>query len=121
MQRYKGRIFTGIGVAKTRVGQNIDVYRQVTRMEIVPGTLNVRLTDNFKLPEDSIHIPPEMIQPFEKKRGITLVFAQLHSSTVVIMVPDPPFYDANVIEVMAPFNIRQQFNLEDGDEIEIVV
>ncbi|MBL7174773.1 MAG: DUF120 domain-containing protein [Desulfobacteraceae bacterium] len=30
-------------------------------------------------------------------------------------------YDRNVIEIMGPFNIRDRFNLSDGDEIEVEV
>ena len=121
MTIYKGRILTGIGVAKIRVEQNLDAYKQVTGMDLVPGTLNVRLTKNFEIPGDSIYIAPEKIQPIEKKRGIILVPAKLYRSKIVIMNPDPPFYNKKVIEIMAPFNIREQYGLKDGDEIEIEV
>lgn len=90
-------------------------------MEFFPGTLNVHLDKTFEIPTDSIHIPPEKILPIEKNRGVMLVPAKLRSSKVVILIPEPLFYEKNEIEIMAPFNIRERFCLKDGDEIEVMV
>lgn len=118
---YKGEVFTGIGVAKTRVEQNLDAYKQATGMDLLPGTLNVRLTEPFVVPSDSLYIPPDKIKPTENNRGITLIETVLGDEKVVIMHPDRPIYEPNVIEIMAPFNLRNRFKLKDGDEVQIEV
>ena len=121
MTSYRGRIFKGIGIAKERVEQNSAVYQQAIGVELVPGTLNVRLGRDFSIPEGSIRIPAEKIRPIGSTRDVLLVLAKLHGNDVVIMCPDPPFYDKKVIEIMAPFNISEHYGLAEGDEIEVVV
>lgn len=118
---YKGRIFSGLQVATTRVEQNIDIYKKESGMDLVPGTLNVRLTEDFVVPGNSIYIPKEKIKPADKSRGIILVPAKVESEAVLIMVTDPLFYDSDVIEIMAPFHIRNRFGFADGDEIEVAI
>ena len=39
----KGTLFSGLGVARTRVADNLDLYETKTRMRFFPGTLNLRL------------------------------------------------------------------------------
>jgi len=46
VKKYQGTIFSGIGVAQTRVADNIDLYEKKTGMHFFPGTLNVRVTRN---------------------------------------------------------------------------
>ena len=119
MTSYKGKIFSGIGVASERVSQNLDTYKDVSGIDLIPGTLNVRLSKDFEIPKNAKYIPPEKIKPLEKKRGVTLVPAKIKGEPVVIMVPEKPIYEANVIEIMASFQIKVKFCLNDGDEIEI--
>jgi CTP-dependent riboflavin kinase len=118
---YNGEVFTGIGVAKTRVAENLEAYKQATGMDLLPGTLNVRLTERFVVPSHGIYIPPDRIKPIESNRGITLIEAVLDDEKVIIMYPDRPIYEPNVIEIMAPFNLRNRFRLKDGDEVHIEV
>ena len=81
--------------------------------------MNVRLTRDFKVPLQAIHIPADKILPADRKRGVTLVAARMCGEDVALMCPDRPIYEKNVVEIMASFNIRDRFGLKDGDEIEI--
>jgi len=118
---YKGQVFSGIGVAATRVNQNLEIYKRESGMNLVLGTLNVQLTEKFRVPTNSLYIPPERIKPIKKKRGVTLVPARIQGEEVIIMVPEQSIYEKNIIEIMAPFNIREKFCFKDGDEIEVVI
>lgn len=118
---YKGQVFSGKGVATTRVKQNLEVYQQESNMNLVPGTLNLRLTEDFKIPEGSVYISPERIKPIEKERGVTIVPARIRAENVMILIPDRPIYKKNIIEIIAPFNIRQKFCLKDGDGVEVEI
>ena len=118
---YRGTIFSGLGVATTRVRQNLELYQAKTGMDLVPGTLNVELTEDFHVPDNRITISSTQVRPLSKKRAITLVRATMWGHDVIIMIPDPPKYGKHVIEVMASVNIRERFGLQDGDEVEIVL
>lgn len=118
---YKGQIFSGKGVGTTRVKQDLETYIQASGKNLIPGTLNIRLIEDFEVPKKHIYIPPEQIKPIEKERGITLIHARINGEEVIIMVPDRPIYERNIMETMAPFNIRQKFCLKDGDVIEVLV
>ena len=118
---YTGTIFSGIGVATTRVSQNLALYRKETGTELIPGTLNVRLLEEFEVPPGNVYLPPEKVEPAEDKRGITLVPAHIRDERVCIIVPDSPIYDGDVIEIMASFNVREKFCLKDNDTIEVII
>ncbi len=118
---YKGRIFSGKRVATTRVKQNLEVYKRESGMDLVLGTLNIQLTEDFEVPKNSVYIPSEEVKPIKKKRGVTLVPARIQGEKAVIMVPERPIYEKNIVEIMAPFNIREKFRLKDGDEIEVII
>jgi CTP-dependent riboflavin kinase len=120
-KEYKGSVFSGLGRATIRVEQNIELYKQICGMDLIPGTLNVRLNEEFCIPEKSIYITPDKIKPTEKKRGVTLTPANLNNEKVMIIVPDRSDYDKTVLEMMAPFNIRTKWGLKDGSIVSIIV
>src|SRR3972149_1147314 len=101
---YTGFVVSGLGVAKERVLQNKALYERVSGMCLVPGTLNILLSNSeFEIPKHSSFIPPDMVQPLKKKRGVTLVPAKLGNEDVVIIVPDNSVYGKRTLEVMASF------------------
>ena len=90
-------------------------------MDLIPGTLNVRLNKDFVIPEKSNYISPDRIKPFEKKRGVALVPAKLNDENVILILPEKSGYEKNVVEVMASFNIREKLELKDGSIVTITV
>ncbi len=90
-------------------------------MQFFPGTLNVRVTEEFNLPDHRIDIAAEEIVSTGRKGKISLVPARLFGESVFLLYPHNAIYEQNVIEIMAPFNVRNRFGLSDGDEIEIEV
>ena len=120
-KNYRGKIFSGKGIGSTRVKQNLETYIRASGKNLIPGTLNIQLTEDFEVPIKHIYIPPEQIKPIGKERGITLIQARINGEEVVIMVPDRPIYEKNIIEIMASFNIREKYFLKDGDEVEVLV
>ena len=119
-RKYRGKIFSGIGVARTRVAENLELYEMKSGMQFYPGTLNIKLSEMFELPEDNIHIPAEEIKTSGRKSDISLVPARLLGERVFLLYPHNPMYERDVMEIMGSFNIRDRFNLNDGDEIEII-
>ena len=119
MKIYHGKIFSGLGVSSTRTQQNAVIYKQKSGMDLYPGTLNVTLTEDFLIPDKLIFIDKKDIKPDNSSRNIRLILAKFRDIEVIIMSPDPMFYDKNIIEVMAVENLREKYNLKDGDEVEI--
>ncbi len=121
MKKYRGEIFSGIGVAQTRIADNLELYEKKSGVRFFPGTLNVRLTEEFELPSDNIHITAEEILTPGRKSDISLVPAHLFGEKVFLLYSHNPMYDRNIIEIMASFIIRDRFDLSDGNEIEVEV
>jgi riboflavin kinase len=38
-----------------------------------------------------------------------------------IIIPQVPFYPEDVLEVIAPFSLRERLKLRDGDEVRLTV
>ena len=121
IKKYRGTIFSGIGVAQNRVADNLDLYEKKTKIQFFPGTLNVRVTEEFTLPNHRIDIAAEEIVSTGRKSKISLVPASLFGEPVFLLYPHNALYERNVVEIMAPFNVRNRFGLHDGDDIEIEV
>ena len=119
MRIYRGKIFSGLGVSSTRTQQNSVIYKQKSGMDLYPGTLNIKLNEDFLIPNKLIFIDKKHIKPDNSKRNIRLIPAKFRDMEVIIMAPDPLFYDKKIIEVMAVENLREKYNLKDGDEVEI--
>ncbi len=88
-----------------------------------PGTLNIGLTkDSIRLKEmwaaASFHV-----QEISSKKGFCsgrCVKAYLPSGfECAIVTPEIDDYPQNVIEVIAPMNLRKRFRFQDGDLVEI--
>ena len=88
-----------------------------------PGTLNIRLTEKCvrfrKLLEKgkSIEILPES----GYCRGKCFKAYIMDCLEGAIVIPEVEGYPINVLEVIAPINLREKFKLKDGDKVEITI
>lgn len=85
------------------------------------GTLNLRLQNQPSINElheaDGIMITPENGYCTAK------CFKALVNKKVegAVILPDVPDYPNEVLEVLAPVNLRKTLNLNDGDSVEVLV
>ncbi len=117
--KYRGKIFSGIGVAQTRIADNLILYEKKTGLRFFPGTLNVRLTEDFVIPDDKIFISAEEITTIGHKTDISLVPVKLYSEQAFVLCPHISMYDPCVIEIMTTYCIRDKYSLNDSDYIEV--
>ena len=86
-----------------------------------PGTLNLRLankTDAHELRRaDGITIEPEKGY-FKGKCFKALVMGKVE---VAVVLPDVPEYPADLLEILAPVNLRETLGLKDGMEIVVTI
>jgi CTP-dependent riboflavin kinase len=120
-QEYHGVVFTGLGISAMLCKLNMEVYRQVCGLDLVPGTLNLRLARDFIVPGTAVRIAPEKIKPLSKNQSVTIVPATIYKEKVFILLPEKSGYEKNVIEILAPFYLRQRFGLKDGSNITVTV
>ncbi len=88
-----------------------------------PGTLNIQLPPEFRAVReilDSYHgieiVPREGFYPGKCFKAV--VAGKVEGA---IVIPQVPSYPRDIVEIIAPINLRKKLNLSDGDEVEIIV
>jgi len=87
------------------------------------GTLNIQLLSEYK----------EIVKILENHNGIEIIpkegfcpgkcFKAAVSGRIkgAVVIPRVPSYPKDMLEIIAPVNLRETLGLKDGDEIEITV
>jgi riboflavin kinase len=85
------------------------------------GTLNLQLTNETDIKRlrkmNGIKIIPEKGY-YEGKCFKALIKGKVEGAVVL---PDVPGYPTDVLEVLAPINLRENLGLKDGVEIEVII
>ena len=110
----KGKLFVSLPWVKKQMNEKLGFNPYA-------GTLNLRLpnkTDLNRLREaNGITIMPEKGYS-EGKCFKALVNGKVRGAVVL---PDVPDYPPDLLEVLAPVNLRKKFGLKDGREVEVTV
>ena len=87
-----------------------------------PGTLNVRLSEEGgkrkKLLEKAHSIK---VCPADGYCSGALIKALIGTLECAIVVPEVPAYPKEILEIVAPVNLRETLQLEDGGEVTVTV
>jgi riboflavin kinase len=87
-----------------------------------PGTLNVRLSErsikNRKLLKRAASIK---ICPPERYCSGLLIKASLGSCDCAIVVPEVAGYPGEILEIIAPFGLREKLHLNEGSNVRVTV
>jgi len=121
--RVKGRVFsgTGEGAKFIKLSWVKDQIREKMGFTPYEGTLNLRLNGEDKkvkkaLEEaDSVIILPES----GYCRGKCFKARIMESVDGAVIIPEVEGYPDDVLEVIAPINLRERFRLKDGDYVEL--
>jgi len=120
---FKGRVTTGLGEGQYYI--SLDGYRkqfmEKLGFEPYPGTLNLKLKEPFHQPEASAI----SIVGF-KDASRTFGGGKCYPVTIdgikgAIIRPDRSSYPLNLMEIIAPVNLRKTLGLKDGDEVEVIL
>ncbi|MEM3400059.1 MAG: DUF120 domain-containing protein [Candidatus Micrarchaeia archaeon] len=120
-----GRVFTGYGDGRYYL--SFPEYKKQIKGKLgfipFPGTLNLRV--------DNIHLKPMLkiraarIKGFckvgRKFGDILYVPAKLKEIECAVIFPERSSYGNDVIEVIAPKNLRRKFRLKDDDRVEVEI
>lgn len=123
--RIKGTVFSGKGEGAKFI-ELPWVKKQITeKLGFTPyrGTLNIELIkEEFEKrallgKAQAIEISP--VKGFS--RGRCFKANLMDKLECAIVIPEIPNYPENVIEVIAPTNLREKLQLRDGDSVEVKV
>ena len=121
----KGRIVTGIGVGSRFIGMEWVREQILEKLGFDPyvGTLNVRMDEEtsrryHSLLEGREGIP---LEPLDERYHRGKCYRSRINDRVdgAIVVPIVPDYPVDLLEVIAPVNLRERLGLQDGSEVTV--
>jgi riboflavin kinase len=124
----RGRLFTGLGEGAYYV--RLEGYRKQFRKRLgfdpFPGTLNLELLSSvditeFQLLKATIGIEIQGFVSGDRSFGpVACYYATINSQEkAAILVIERTHHHPNVVEVIAPINLREQLKISDGDIVTI--
>jgi riboflavin kinase len=122
--RVKGKVFSGSGEGAKFV-EIPWVRRQITeKLGFIPylGTLNIKLTEgnaDFKLLKETKAIEILPTEGFCRGKCFNACFMNVVKCAIVI--PEVENYPEDILEVIAPINLRGKFRLKDGDMVDVEI
>ena len=116
-----GKVCSGKGDFAQRIAGLNDHYKRKTGLVLFPGTLNVRLEDQYHIPPNPLHLEAE---EYGGRVSVNLVPCKVFGRKAFILRTDKeeagkgshPF---EVIEIATDINLRDTHNLVDGSTVEI--
>jgi len=119
----EGIVTSGLG--KGAVFMSIDYYKEKIKeklgFEAYPGTLNF-LIDNEQL-NTLKRIDPIRIDGFKKDGktfgGVSCYKIKINNIDGSIIIPDLTEHEENMVEVIAPVNLKSELQIKDGDKVKI--
>lgn len=123
-----GNLITGLGEGQYYIG--LDGYKhqfeKILDFTPFPGTLNLQLTDlsnSLRNRIDMIHAAT--VSGFTDGQrtfgGGKCYPVQIEGIEGAVIIPDRSHYPEDLLEIIAPVNLRKVLKLNDGDKIKIVV
>jgi riboflavin kinase len=118
----KGKVFSGSGEGAEFIKLPWVSKQIAEKLGFIPytGTLNVKLTAESVVIKKSLEnaraVEISPVKGFCRGRCFPAYFMQ--DLKCAIIIPEVENYPEDVIEVMAPVNLRERFKLKDGDIVE---
>jgi riboflavin kinase len=121
--KIRGKVTTGLGEGQyyISVGGYRNQFNQRLGFDPYPGTLNLKLIEPFaQTAAGSIRI--EGFRNENRTFGECMCYpVKINGIRGAIVRPERSSYPANLVEIIAPVNLRKTLCLSDGDEVEVTV
>ena len=126
MQKIKlaGTIYSGAGQGKKFISLPWVKEQLIGKLGLCPysGTLNIHLTKESLPPKKQLEtLHGIVINPEAGYFPGLLIKAKINNLECYIVIPKVPNYPADVLELVAPVNLREQLKLSDGDCVRVEV
>ena len=127
MKEWIGTVTTGQGLGSVRMTREVlDVLRSETGLEVLPGTLNLRLAepvDESLLPHylEAGAIAPRWAEA-TGQAGYRWVAVMIEGRVPGVAARAiEPGYPEDLIEVVSGVHLRSELQLSDGDEVRLTI
>ncbi|RLG72847.1 MAG: riboflavin kinase [Thermoprotei archaeon] len=127
----RGIVTTGLGEGRYYLMLNgyIKQFREKLGFKPYPGTLNLKLKNLEDVVKKArlLKTPGIVIEGFSngiRTYGRVKAFkARINDLTddVAVVLPERTSHGFDILEIIAPFNIRERLGLKDGDEVTVTV
>jgi riboflavin kinase len=124
---FRGKVVSGMGEGKYYTEQKgyVDQFKKKLGFIPYPGTLNVEIEyierNKLRLLRSYGGIAIEEFETKNRTFGSVLCFsAKVNNREGAIVLPKRSHY-SNVLEFISPHYLREQLNLKDSDEVEIII
>ena len=117
-----GKIASGLGQGQYFISREGYIRQFVQKLGFVPfpGTLNVRLEEPFPAERQAIKI--EGFAEEGKSFGECKCYRiKLNGIDAAVVRPEKSRYPPELIEVIAPVQLRRSLGLGDGDPVEVIL
>ncbi|MDH7563672.1 MAG: CTP-dependent riboflavin kinase [Candidatus Bathyarchaeota archaeon] len=119
----KGKVFSG----KSEAARFLELAWVRSQIASKVGFTPFSGTLNLKIPEENItrklleEHNPSCIQPSEGYCRAKCLKARVGTVKCAIIVPEIASYPSDMLEIIAPVNLREKLSLKDGDTLEVKV
>jgi riboflavin kinase len=116
-----GKVVSGTGDFSYWIEKLHDHYLRKTGMNLFPGTLNVQLDEPYTLPENVVRLEGSQ---YGGSVSVNIVPCSILGKAAFILRTDANkegrgHHPRTIVEVATDVRLRDQFNLNDGDLVEI--
>ena len=121
MCRLRGKVVSGLGNFGLWIDRLSTFYEQKTGMRLYPGTLNVELSSEYSIPTDVIRLEAD---EYGGRVPVNVVPCRMFDRRAFLLRTDQNekgmgHHPRNIIEIAADVRLRDYYQLEDGDWVEI--
>jgi riboflavin kinase len=120
----KGTVFSGTGEGRKFIDLSWVKQQIQEKLGFTPysGTLNIRLTKE-SVKQKKLLENAKQLEVYPAKGYCTgkLIKAHIDSLECAIIIPQIPNYPSDVLEVIAPWYLRERLNVADGSEVAVTV
>ena len=127
---FEGMLFTGLG--EGRYYMSLEGYRkqflEKLNLDLFPGTLNLRLTsphelqDRRKLEEGGSILISGFANGVRTYSSVKVLRAKVNRSVDgAVLLIERTHHGGDVLEVVAPIDLRKRFKIKDGDRVNVEV
>jgi riboflavin kinase len=121
-----GRVVSGRGEGEFYINLYAREFERVLGFRPYPGTLNIRLEEGSARLRERVTrgLKPRIVHPPRGLRGLADVLcypAILEGLDVYVVEPQVEGYDKNLLELVAPFSLREKLGLRDGDRVKVIL
>ena len=126
--RLTGLVCTGLGEGRYYVMLEgyLRQFEQKLGFTPYPGTLNIELSPHSITTRKKLQITDDIplsgFEDGERTFGSVKCFrARINDLHGAIVIPNRKNYPDNVVEIVAPVNLREHLSVSDGSEVEVVL